>query len=138
MPTVSATAMNAIDADRAGVASGVLNTARQVGGALGIAVLSAVASVRIAARSDEFVQGVPGALRAQAARLGDLADGGQLRPIGRAAGPVARDAAATAFMAGFHAAMWTAAAVAVLAAVVALVGLRGARAPVRAPTAAPA
>jgi sugar phosphate permease len=138
MPTVSATAMNAIDATKAGVASGVLNTARQVGGALGIAVLSAVATARISARWDDFVGSVPAALRGQAARLGPLADGGQVQPIGRVAGPVARDAAAAAFMTGFHAAMWTAASVALLAAVIALLGLRGARASAGAPSAAPA
>jgi hypothetical protein len=138
MPTVSATAMSAIDAGKAGVASGVLNTARQVGGALGIAVLSAVASARTAARWDEFVRTVPETVRAQVARLGELADLGQVAPVGRAAGPVARNAAATAFMAGFHAAMWTAAAVAVLAVVIALFGLRGAGATAAAPSAAPA
>jgi EmrB/QacA subfamily drug resistance transporter len=138
MPTVSATAMSAIDTTRAGVASGVLNTARQVGGALGIAVLSAVATARISARWDDFVGSVPAALRIPAARLGELAAGGQVQPIGRVAGPVARDAAAAAFMAGFQAAMWTAASVALLAAVIALVGLRGARAPAGAPSAAPA
>jgi hypothetical protein len=134
MPTVSATAMGAIASQKAGVASGVLNTARQVGGALGIAVVSAVAAARITAHWNDFVATVPAALRAPAARLGDLADGGQLEPIGRVAGPAARHAAESAFMAGFAAAMWTAAALAVVAAVVALVGLRGAPAPAGEPS----
>jgi hypothetical protein len=42
-------------------------------------------------------------------------------------GKAASDAAASAFMTGFSAAMWTAAALTLLAAAVALVGLRGAR-----------
>jgi sugar phosphate permease len=130
--------MGAIASQKAGVASGVLNTARQVGGALGIAVLSAVATARIAAHWNAFVDGLPGTLGAQAARLGDLADGGQLQLIGRVAGPAAKQAAASSFMAGFHAAMWTAAALAVVAAVVALVGLRGVPAPAGEPSAAPA
>jgi EmrB/QacA subfamily drug resistance transporter len=138
MPTVSATAMNAVASQKAGVASGVLNTARQVGGAMGIAVLTAVATARITAHWNDFVASVPGPLRAQVARLGDLADGGQLQAIGRLAGPAARNAGSTAFMSGFHAAMWTAAALAVAAAVVALLGLGGAREPARAPSAAPA
>ncbi len=52
MPTLSAAAMGAIPAAKAGVASGVLNTARQVGGALGIAVLTAVAAGRISSNWD--------------------------------------------------------------------------------------
>ncbi len=138
MPTVSAAAMGAIAAEKAGVASGVLNTARQVGGALGIAVLSAVATARITAHWDTFVGGLPTALQAHAARLGDLADGGQLQPIGRLAGPVGKQAAASAFMSGFHAAMWTAAVVVVVGAVIALAGLGGVRATAGEPSAAPA
>jgi EmrB/QacA subfamily drug resistance transporter len=128
MPTLSATAMGAIAAEKAGVASGVLNTARQVGGALGIAVLGAVATARIASQWDDFVAAAPPALQPQATRLGELVQGGQLAPIGRLAGPAASDVAASAFMTGFSAAMWTAAALTLLAAAVALVGLRGARA----------
>jgi EmrB/QacA subfamily drug resistance transporter len=127
MPTLSATAVGVIGPEKAGIASGVLNTARQVGGALGIAVLSAVATGRIGARWDQFVAGVPAGVRGEVARLGALADGGQVGPIGRVAGPHAREAAASAFMSGFHAAMWTAAALCVLASAAALVGLRPVR-----------
>jgi hypothetical protein len=124
MPTLSAAAMGAIPAAKAGIASGVLNTARQVGGALGIAVLTAVAAGGISSSWGQFVATVPAPLRHQAAQLLPLADGGQLGLIGRLAGPLARDAAASAFMSGFHAAMWTAAGLCALAAAVALVGLR--------------
>jgi hypothetical protein len=44
MPAVTGTAMSAVDPSRSGIASGVVNAMRQVGGALGIAVLGAVAS----------------------------------------------------------------------------------------------
>jgi len=127
MPTVSAAAMSAIAADKAGVGSGVLNTARQVGGALGIAVLGAVATGRIGTRWDQFVATVPPGLRMQVAHLAPLVDGGQLRPIADLAGPTATQAASSAFMAGFHAAMWTAAALCLVAAVVAFAGLAPAR-----------
>ena len=69
MPTLSAAAMGAIPAAKSGVASGVLNTARQVGGALGIAVLTAVAAGRIATSWDQFVATVPAPLRGQAGQL---------------------------------------------------------------------
>jgi DHA2 family methylenomycin A resistance protein-like MFS transporter len=42
-PAVVATAMGAVEADRAGLAAAVNNTARQAGGAIGIAVAGAVA-----------------------------------------------------------------------------------------------
>ena len=123
MPTLSATAMGAIPSEKAGVASGVLNTARQVGGALGIAVLAAVATGRINARWSELISSVPPALHGPATRLGPLVDGGQLAAIHRLAGPTARAWASDAFMSGFRAANWTSAALCVLAAVVAWFGL---------------
>jgi DHA2 family methylenomycin A resistance protein-like MFS transporter len=42
MPAMTAAAMGAADPDRPGLASGVLNTARQTGGALGVAALGTV------------------------------------------------------------------------------------------------
>jgi EmrB/QacA subfamily drug resistance transporter len=137
MPTLSAAAMGAIDAEKAGVASGVLNTARQVGGALGIAVLTAVAAGRINSHWDQFVTGLPAPQHDHAARLVDLADGGQVSAIGRLAGPAARHAAESAFMSGFHAAMWTAAALCVLASLASLIGLHSVR-EVGEPSVAPA
>jgi EmrB/QacA subfamily drug resistance transporter len=137
MPTLSAAAMGSIAAAKAGVGSGVINTARQVGGALGIAVLTAVATGRITAHWHQFISTtVPPSLRAPAARLTQLVDGGQLRLIGHLGGPIARDAASSAFMVGFQAAMWTAAVLCMVAAAVALVGLapeRGATEPSVAP-----
>jgi DHA2 family methylenomycin A resistance protein-like MFS transporter len=46
MPPVMALLLRAVPAHRAGVASGVLNTSRQVGGALAIAVFGALVSSR--------------------------------------------------------------------------------------------
>ena len=43
-PAVSAIAMGAIEVERAGVASGVLNSARQVGSAVGLAALGSIAT----------------------------------------------------------------------------------------------
>jgi DHA2 family methylenomycin A resistance protein-like MFS transporter len=45
MPAMTAAAMGAADPDRPGLASGVLNTARQAGGALGVAVLGTLLHV---------------------------------------------------------------------------------------------
>lgn len=44
MPPATASMLNAVDAERAGTASGVLNTSRQIGGALAVAVFGALLS----------------------------------------------------------------------------------------------
>ena len=124
MPTLSAAAMGAIDAAKAGVGAGVINTARQIGGALGIAVLTAVATGRIGADWVAYVSALPAAVQGPAERLAPLVDGARLDAVGALAGPGAREAATSAFMSGLHAAMITAAAVCVLGAVVAAIGLR--------------
>jgi MFS transporter, DHA2 family, methylenomycin A resistance protein len=60
-PAVSAVAMGAIEVERAGIGSGVLNTARQVGAALGLAVLGSIATA-VAGGSltgaDDFLSGM--------------------------------------------------------------------------------
>jgi MFS transporter, DHA2 family, methylenomycin A resistance protein len=42
VPPLASVLMDAVPAERAGTASGVLNTARQVGGSLGVAAIGAV------------------------------------------------------------------------------------------------
>ncbi len=58
MTPVTAAAMSAVAVDKAGVGSAVLNSARQVGGSLGIAVMGAI----VASRSD-YLTGFHDALR---------------------------------------------------------------------------
>ncbi len=55
-PAVVAAAVAAVDPDRAGLASGVNNTARQAGGAIGIAAVGAIAGP--AAKHSAFVSGL--------------------------------------------------------------------------------
>jgi MFS transporter, DHA2 family, methylenomycin A resistance protein len=61
VPAVSAVAMGAIEVERAGVASGVLNTARQVGQAVGLAALGSIATAAAGGSltgSGDFVDGM--------------------------------------------------------------------------------
>jgi DHA2 family methylenomycin A resistance protein-like MFS transporter len=61
VPAVSAVAMGAIEVERAGVASGVLNTARQVGAAVGLAALGSIATAAAGGSlsgSGDFVSGM--------------------------------------------------------------------------------
>jgi EmrB/QacA subfamily drug resistance transporter len=55
MTPMSAAAMGAVSVDKAGVASGVLNTFRQVGVALGIAIMGAIITNRAAAAARDGV-----------------------------------------------------------------------------------
>jgi EmrB/QacA subfamily drug resistance transporter len=56
MPAVTGTAMGAVDPSRSGIASGVVNAMRQIGGALGIAVLGAVAAQASSSAWQDHVQ----------------------------------------------------------------------------------
>jgi len=128
MPATAATAMGAVDHAKAGVASGVINASRQVGGALGIAVLGGIGATLAAnAWSDKIANAnLPPARQALAEKLTPLVQGGRGNVIERLTGnPKAASDALDSFMQGVHAALLTAAGLTFLAALVALIGLRG-------------
>ncbi|MCX5194287.1 MFS transporter [Streptomyces sp. NBC_00249] len=89
-PQLAATAMAAVAPARAGMAGGALNTARQMGNALGIAVLGAL-----------FHTGLAGALAGQPSGTADvLASGGAGRLLADA--PAAREWVEAAFASGLR------------------------------------
>jgi hypothetical protein len=63
MTPTTAAAMGAVDVDKAGVGSAVLNSSRQVGGSLGIAVMGAIVASQVDARTppplraEQFIDG---------------------------------------------------------------------------------
>jgi EmrB/QacA subfamily drug resistance transporter len=126
MPALSGAAMSAVDPTKSGIASGVLNSARQIGGAVGIAVMGSVVA-KLAA--DDF--------GAAPKNLEQLVVGGQTRLVGQLAGPAAQARAADAFVTGMHGAMWAGAGVTLLAAGISLFGLRSGSAESRAQQPAP-
>jgi DHA2 family methylenomycin A resistance protein-like MFS transporter len=73
MSPMTAAAMGAVPVDKAGVGSGVLNSFRQVGGSLGIALMGAIVATFIhhsptsAAAAQDFVNGLHSALAVAAA-----------------------------------------------------------------------
>jgi EmrB/QacA subfamily drug resistance transporter len=129
MPTTSATAMAAVDPRKAGVASGVINAARQVGAAVGLAVLGAVGAALASSHWEADVAKLPVGARGPASRLEELVIGGQGQVVGRIAGPTAQQHAAEAFVSGVQAAMWVGAALTLAAALTAFIGLRGTPSP---------
>jgi MFS family permease len=79
MSPMSTAAMNAVDAAKAGVASGILSMSRMVGGTFGVAVLGALVSTLGRSKIDQLLPGTPPASRA---RLADsLGSGGVLHGV---------------------------------------------------------
>jgi hypothetical protein len=81
MPAVSATGMAAVDRTKAGIASGVINASRQVGGALGIAVLGGIGTTLAANMWADRIANLSPRLHAEAERLVPLVQGGQGKQI---------------------------------------------------------
>jgi MFS transporter, DHA2 family, multidrug resistance protein len=128
MPPVTTAIMGAVPRERAGVGSAMNNTMRQVGGALGVAVLGSVLAVSYRDAVTPALVGLPsGARDAAAESLGSTLAVAQ--QAAQQAGPQAmgqiRDAAFVAFVDGMHAAAFIAAAVAFLSTLVVLRFLPG-------------
>jgi EmrB/QacA subfamily drug resistance transporter len=131
MPVLAATAMANSDSAKAGVASGMLNTSRQVGTALGVAVLGSIGAT--IARNDwaNWTSGLPASLQPGAHSLEPLVvlgRGSQIESlasqmVGQAGGALAAEQAVDAFTRGMGQAFILAASVAFVAAAIAVVGL---------------
>ena len=104
-PTLSSTAMAAVPVKRGGMASGMVNTMRQLGFAIGIAVLGSLFASRAAATFQ--AAGLPGSTG-----LSHALAGGQAREIVAQASPGTAAAAGhlvhMASIAGLHGAFWAA------------------------------
>jgi DHA2 family multidrug resistance protein-like MFS transporter len=125
MPTTTATAMGSVSPDKAGIASGVVNASRQVGGALGIAVLGTVGAHFATNRWTSFTGSAPASAHANLEKLTPLVVGGQARKIGQLAGPQAQAAAGESFVHGLNIAMYVGSGLTFAAALVAFFGLKG-------------
>jgi hypothetical protein len=127
VPAVAAAAMGAVPGAYSGAGSGILNSSRQIGTTLGLAVLGSI-SVAAASRAwDDRVAGLPPVIRHEADALVQRVAGGEGRAVGRLVGPDTTRPAFEAFVAGLHVAMWVAAAGMLVAAAIAFAGLRPAR-----------
>jgi EmrB/QacA subfamily drug resistance transporter len=136
MPSVSSTGMAAVDQSKAGIASGVINASRQVGGAIGIALLGSVGATLAANSWHSFVSSqVPAPAQNAALRLTPLVQGGRAHAIDQLPVPHAAalaNQALLSFQHGVRGAFFVGACLLLAAAVVAFVGLRSVPAPGRA------
>ncbi|MFI6265463.1 MFS transporter [Micromonospora sp. NPDC051006] len=119
MPPATESIMSSLPREKAGVGSAVSNTVRQVGGALGVAVLGSVLSAVYRADVDPALAGLPAQARdaANESISGAYAAAGQLGP----AAPKLLAAANDSFVTAMH---WAAALSALVAALGILVALR--------------
>ena len=132
LPAASAAAMGAIDPRKAGVGSGVLNASRQVGGALGIAVLGSVATALTDKAWTEQTDAMGGKIAANADKLRPLVEGAQIQVLGQiisekvsGVADVMMAMAASAWMDGFHASVLAGAIILGSGVVVVIIGFRG-------------
>jgi EmrB/QacA subfamily drug resistance transporter len=121
MPAVSAAGMGAVDHTKAGVASGVINSSRQVGGALGVAVLGAIVATRVGNAWHGPANLVPLVTGGQGQKIHDLAVAGGASPQ---AATALQSQALQAFVHGVQGAMLAGAVLAFLASMTAFFGLR--------------
>jgi MFS transporter, DHA2 family, multidrug resistance protein len=135
MPPATESIMSSLPREKAGVGSAIGNTVRQVGGALGIAVLGSVLSAVYRSRVDGTLDGLPAPART-AARESISGAYGVAERAGAAA-PTVIHTANEAFVAAMHWAAAGSAVVGVLGIGVVLAWLPRRSAPHPAPAAAP-
>jgi EmrB/QacA subfamily drug resistance transporter len=130
-PTVSAAALDAVPRERSGMASGAVNTARQLGFAVGIAVLGTVFTTRAGSVLDEA--GTP-----EASEVASALSAGQAEQVLAAAGQdraALADVLGSAFVDGLRGVVVAAGIAGLLGALLVVTLVRGAPAP--RPAAAP-
>ncbi|OPC79046.1 MFS transporter [Embleya scabrispora] len=116
---ISIAVMSRVEPARAGMASAVSNTARELGGVVGIAALGAILTARMSSRLGDLLDraNVPPNQARQVVDASTSGGGGGIGHLGSAP-PVVREAASTAFIDGLHLALWTGSAVLLGSAVV--------------------
>jgi EmrB/QacA subfamily drug resistance transporter len=131
MPVLAATAMSSADSAKAGVASGLLNTSRQVGTALGVAVLGSIGATVARGDWSSWTSGLPASLQSGAQALEPLVvlgRGSQVQTlaaptVGQTGAALAAQQAVDAFTNGMGQAFVIAAVIALAAGALAAVGL---------------
>ena len=129
VPLVSSQVMGDVPPAFAGTGSGILNSARQIGASVGIAIMGTIGVAVATHVWDSKVLTLPPAVQAEASGLGQEVAGGQISQIDSQLGPAAQEPATDSFVAGYHWAMAAGSVVLAAAGATALIGLRPKRAP---------
>jgi EmrB/QacA subfamily drug resistance transporter len=127
VPAVSSAAMGVVASGHTGAGSGILNSSRQIGTAVGLAVLGSIGVAAATAAWEDRVPALSPGVRTDAESLLQRVAGGEGHAIGERLGQAAVRPALDSFLAGLHVALWVAAGTALAAAAVAFFGLRPAR-----------
>jgi hypothetical protein len=124
VPTISSVAVSALPVEHSGLAAGVLNSARQVGTAVGLAALGSVGLA--VTRSSWAAQSVQLPASAQAAGPDVVQDvsGGQGNVVAQQLGAAAKPLVDSAFVDGLHVALLIGGGLMLVAAVFAFIVLR--------------
>ncbi|MEP7111798.1 MAG: MFS transporter [Ilumatobacteraceae bacterium] len=117
IPTMTGSIMSAVPLGKAGVGSAMNDTTRELGGALGVAVLGSLVASRYDARLSPALDLLPGSLKGQASEslAGALRAGSE---VGGSTGGQVVSIAREAFVSGMHLAAVIAGCVALLAAAI--------------------
>jgi hypothetical protein len=118
IPPATESVMSSLPREKAGVGSAISNTFRQVGGALGVAILGSVLSAVYRSQVADAVAGLPGPAR-DAASESIAGAHGVAEHMGAAAAPML-DAADQAFVSAMHWAAGGSALIAVVALIITL------------------
>ncbi len=124
VPAGSSAAMAEVPEGSSGIGSALFNSCRQIGTAMGLAILGSIASSVILADWSRRSGSLPSAGQPTAAQLGTDVAGGQVHQVAATLGPDAFNPAVASFLRGFELALIVAGVILAAAGVVGWRGLR--------------
>jgi MFS transporter, DHA2 family, methylenomycin A resistance protein len=127
VPGTTHAAMSEVPPAVSGVASGLLNAGRQVGTAIGLAVLGTIGARAASGNWAAAAASFPASARSQAAAQAQNVSGGRVQAVASALGRSYRDPAVHAFLAGSRLALTIAGVLLALAAIVSATRFRAPR-----------
>jgi len=131
VPAGSAAAMAEVPQGSSGIGSGLFNACRQIGTAMGLAILGSIGASVILADWNRRSGSFPPSERHSAAQAGADVAGGQVHAVAESLGRLAVDPAVASFLRGFEIVLLVAGAITAAAGLLGFVGLRHLRSPAR-------
>ena len=134
VPAVSSEGMSAIPPERSGVGSGILNSSRQIGAAVGLAVLGSISVATVSTSWRVALRALPEGARGAAPHVIQQVAGAEAQAVATVLGPAVLGPALDAFISGYRVALTLAGILLLAGAVIAFATLgrraeRGAPAP---------